>query len=622
MSTPLFSLLQKYLSSHRFTKQRRKGRRPSAHTKLAFESLEARQLLSVTALQDFSASSNTGEKPQSKVWEYANEWYSVMPDSDGTWVWKLNGSQWQHQLQLSSSKDVNADVKVVGDLAHVLLYEGSQSQLATVQYDHGSDNRYEMWSLRPSLVDIALSGGVETATLEVDSIGRMWIASDAKSTVEVRYSDANSQYSNWSAPITVASGIGSDDISSIIAMPNGSIGVLWSNQSTDRFGFKLHQDGAAPTVWSADEVPASQSALKKGGGMADDHINLAVASNGTLYAAVKTSYDSSGYPRIALLVRRPSGVWDNLYQVDTKGTRPIVMLNEVARKLIVAYTASDSGGNIYYKESSMDNISFGPKLTLISGSLNNVSSVKATFTDEVVAIAAGGSKVKSVMFRFDVPAPNQQPVVNAGADQTIQLGATVNLDGTVTDDGKPTPASLATSWTILSGPNGASFGNAGAVDTTFQFSQEGTYVLQLKANDGQLEGTDTVTIVVQSPSNPVNQPPVVSAGSDQSITLPAGANLAGSVMDDDLPAPPSLTIGWSVVSAPTGGTVTFGNAASASTSAQFNIAGTYVLRLTANDGQYQTSSQVTITVAAAPTTTTSLTGTAKYTALRKSARRR
>ena len=36
----------------------------------------------------------------------------------------------------------------------------------------------------------------------------------------------------------------------------------------------------------------------------------AVAADGTLYAAVKTSYDSSGYPKIALLVRRPNGVWD------------------------------------------------------------------------------------------------------------------------------------------------------------------------------------------------------------------------------------------------------------------------------------------------------------------------
>ena len=80
------------------------------------------------------------------------------------------------------------------------------------------------------VVNVSLSSGVETATLEVDSTGRMWIASDASSTVQVRYSDG--LYTSWSAPITVASGINSDDISAIVAMPNHQIGVMWSNQST------------------------------------------------------------------------------------------------------------------------------------------------------------------------------------------------------------------------------------------------------------------------------------------------------------------------------------------------------------------------------------------------------
>ena len=44
-----------------------------------------------------------------------------------------------------------------------------------------------------------------------------------------------------------------------------------------------------------------------GTGMADDHMNVAVASDGTLYAAVKARYDTGGYPRMALLVRRPVG---------------------------------------------------------------------------------------------------------------------------------------------------------------------------------------------------------------------------------------------------------------------------------------------------------------------------
>ena len=261
-----------------------------------------------------SASDDTGEKPQSKVWEYNDAWYSVMPDSDGTWVWKLNGTQWQKQLQLTADDGYHADVKVDGNLAHILLFDGScipvwrPSSTTTA-----IDNRYEMWSLRPSLVNVAVNSSAETAVIDIDSTGRMWVAYDTSSSIEVRYADANTQYSSWSAPITVASGIKSDDIGSLIAMPNGAIGVMWSNQNTERFGFRIHVDGANPSTWLNAEVAAGQSAQNQGAGMADDHIHLAVASDGTLYAAVKTSYDSSGYPRMCLLVRRPSGQWDNMY---------------------------------------------------------------------------------------------------------------------------------------------------------------------------------------------------------------------------------------------------------------------------------------------------------------------
>jgi hypothetical protein len=241
-----------------------------------------------------SVCEDTGEKPQSKIWEYNDQWYSVMPDDGATWVWHLNGNNWEKQLEIAADDSYYADVKVDGNLAHVLLFDDSNSRLATVEFDQ-VDNRYEMWSLRPSLVNVAVNGSAETAVIDVDTTGRMWVGYDTSSTFEVRYADASSQYSSWSGPITVASGIKSDDIGSLVALPNGTIGVLWSNQNTDRFGFRIHVDGTNPSTWLNDEVPASQSAQSKGGGMADDHINLAVASDGTLYAAVKTSYDSSGY---------------------------------------------------------------------------------------------------------------------------------------------------------------------------------------------------------------------------------------------------------------------------------------------------------------------------------------
>ena len=163
------------------------------------------------------------------------------------------------------------------------------------------------------------------------------------------------------------------------------------------------------------------------------------------------------------------------------------------------------------------------------------------------------------------PAPpvNQAPVVNAGPDQTITLPATANLSGTVTDDGLPNPpATVTTTWSKVSGPGTVTFGNASALATTATFSAAGSYVLRLTASDSALSASDDVTITVNA-APPVNQAPVVNAGPDQTITLPATANLAGTATDDGLPNPPAkVTTTWSKVSGP--GTVTFGNASCAS----------------------------------------------------------
>lgn len=105
-----------------------------------------------------------------------------------------------------------------------------------------------------------------------------------------------------------------------------------------------------------------------------------------------------------------------------------------------------------------------------------------------------------------------------------------------------------------------------------------------------------------------NQAPVVSAGSNQTITLPSSVTLNGSATDDGLPSG-TLTTTWSKLSGP--GTVTFGNAASKSTTATFSTSGTYVLQLSATDGALTSTSTVTITVNPQPLTPPS-TPTAVY----------
>ena len=87
------------------------------------------------------------------------------------------------------------------------------------------------------------------------------------------------------------------------------------------------------------------------------------------------------------------------------------------------------------------------------------------------------------------------------------------LDGTVTDDGLPIPpGAVTTTWTKQSGPGTVTFGSASAVDTTASFSVDGTYVLRLTANDGELSSYDEITITV----NPQLPPPTPA-----SISYPA-----------------------------------------------------------------------------------------------------
>ena len=183
--------------------------------------------------------------------------------------------------------------------------------------------------------------------------------------------------------------------------------------------------------------------------------------------------------------------------------------------------------------------------------------------------------------------PNDAPMADAGTDDSITLPSVATLDGTVTDDGYPVSGTLTTTWSKVSGPGTVTFGNSAAVDTTASFSEIGTYVLQLLADDNDLTDADTVQIVCGHAA------PSVNAGTDDSITLPSVATLDATVSDDGYPATPgSVTTTWTKISGP--GTVTFGNSAAVDTTAGFSEIGTYVLRITGDDGDKTAYDEVQI----------------------------
>jgi len=196
---------------------------------------------------------------------------------------------------------------------------------------------------------------------------------------------------------------------------------------------------------------------------------------------------------------------------------------------------------------------------------------------------------------------NSAPVVNAGPDQSATLnGASVNvaLSGTVSDDGFPQGSTLARTWSRISGPTSVSFANASNSSTSATFSAAGTYTLRLSATDGDLSASDDLVVVV-SASQASNAAPVANAGPDTSTVLSGTTvqvNLNGSASDDGLPQGSAVSVTWSFVSGPA--SVAIATPSSATTSATFSAAGSYILRLTATDGALSDSDDISVVVTA------------------------
>jgi uncharacterized repeat protein (TIGR01451 family) len=326
---------------------------------------------------------NTEAKPQSKVWFHGHTFWAVLAGSagphTGTWLMRLEpDNTWAYALQLSTNTGTKADVKEVGDVVHILMHN-SGSHLLSLQYN-AALKTYEPWSVRPTPTPVYVG---ETGTIDIDSTGRMWLATESVG-IEMFYSDY--PYTAFTGPIVIANDVDSDDIAAVTALPNNTIGVFWSNQATQLFAFKYHVDGADPAIWSADEAPGAENAVPDGIGLAEDHINTAVAPDGTLYVAIKTGYSNPALPTIGLFVRRPDGTWDDLYYVDTVGTRPIVVFSGETNTIRVFYTSTT--GTLYFRESPASVINFGPIEEVLSGDFNDVTSLKDAWEGRLLVLTS------------------------------------------------------------------------------------------------------------------------------------------------------------------------------------------------------------------------------------------
>ena len=357
----------------------------------------------------------TGEKPQSKLWYNDGRWWGdLFNNTDGKYhiYWLNIGTQtWVDTgTVLDLRPQTKADCLWTGTRLYVasgggsdLSGSGTTAPLPANLYRYSYNAATKAYSLDNGFPVTIRNGGAETIVIDKDSAGTLWITYTQGNKVYVNHSLTSD--TDWNldvAPFQVAgtnTNVSPDDISTLVAV-DGKIGVFWDNESAGQFSgstdtafyFAVHADGAADTVWTGG-VALRQPEI------ADDHINiksLQADASGNIFAMVKTSINSNGNPQLLLLVAKKqsngSYTWTNYVESmhEDGQTRPILLIDTDHRQLYV-FTSTESGGNVYYKTTSLDNIQLYPSSGPNAGAgslfmskpgfaINNVTSTKQTVT--------------------------------------------------------------------------------------------------------------------------------------------------------------------------------------------------------------------------------------------------
>ena len=383
----------------------------------------------------------TGDKPQSKLWFNDGIWWGSMYNS-------ATGRSEIHQLDRSThtwhSTGIvldgrrNAGIDTLWSGGH--LYVASAGLSPTSQTDSARVSRYsydpllKRYSLDLGFPVTVSSGGMENVVLDRDTAGKLWVTFTQGQEVKVAHTttDDHAWSDPWALPFAEAKSITADDISAIVAY-SGKVGIMWSNQNDGGMYFASHRDGDPSDAWSLS------TALKEPE-YADDHINLKALEtdpSGQVFAATKTSLNKADAPLLLLLVLDGSGGWKrHTYgTVAENHTRAQLAIDRENRQLYMFATSPCcNGGAIYYKQTSLDRISFPRGLGVpfmqseTDTHISNVTTTKQPLTSATGLVALAGDDETHRYFHNEL-------VLDAGdttpPDTTIDSGPEETADSPV-----------------------------------------------------------------------------------------------------------------------------------------------------------------------------------------------
>lgn len=260
-----------------------------------------------------------------------------------------------------------------------------------------------------------------------------------------------------------------------------------------------------------------------------------------------------------------------------------VLLSEIdpAQHALIASTLGTDGQQAQWQAGGNSTLNYAPRYFLVNGRVFDGSNLSAS--------------------DIGISAPNGSRVVLRLANAGLQSRTLMLTSGTwrlLTEDGNRYAAAREQATALM--PAGktqdaaiVANGGANAGDTAYAGA-----IFDRRAGtdngDGTPLGGQVARLAMTNRSAPLNHPPVVNGGSDQTLVLTGAAvsaTFAGTAADDGQNQP--LSVGWSA-SGPA--PVALSSPGTLATAADFTAVGTYTLRLAGFDGEFTTVDEVRVSV--------------------------